>query len=365
MISALRLENFKSFHRLSIPIAPLSLLSGVNGSGKSTVLQSIAAVRQSNDAGCLVSEGLLLNGELVELGIGKDVLFEYADTQEVVISIVDEVMDNEWRFAYSEKNDLLEYSKSVRDDQLSPSWFDAGFQFLRADRIAPAVVYPRSYAESVRRRFLGIRGQYTPHFLAVHQDELVSPVRARNKDISLRLLDQVNAWLACISPGVTVSANEIGGTDLAQLYFAFGGRAGLGSSNNYRPTNVGFGLTYCLPIVVACLSARPGDLILIENPEAHLHPKGQTLMGELIACTSADGVQVIVESHSDHLLNGIRLSVKRGCINHSDVAFHFFVRGEDGFGSDYISPGVDARGRVDKWPEDFFDEWERSLMELV
>src|SRR5438046_1441121 len=82
------------------------------------------------------------------------------------------------------------------------------------------------------------------------------------------------------------------------------------ASSEYRPTNVGFGITYALPIVVSILSARPGSLVIIENPEAHLHPRGQVRMGELLSLASTAGIQVLIETHSDHVLNGIRLAVR-------------------------------------------------------
>ena len=82
------------------------------------------------------------------------------------------------------------------------------------------------------------------------------------------------------------------------------------ASSEYRPTNVGFGITYALPIVVSALSARPGSLLIVENPEAHLHPRGQVKMGELLCQASEAGIQVLIETHSDHVLNGIRLAVR-------------------------------------------------------
>lgn len=366
MITSIALRSFKAFENVAIPIRPLTLLSGVNGSGKSTILQSLGVLKQSFDAGCLTARGgLLLNGEYVDLGVGKDVLFEHSNSQEISIEIADSEGLLSLSFAYAENDDLLQFFGDFPGSFEVPRWLSGGFHFLRADRIAPAVVYPKSFNETVRRRSLGVRGQYTPYFLAVNQDESVAEARMRSEISGGRLLDQVNAWLGEISPGVSVSASEIRGADLAQLLFRYGGSAGLGSSNDYRPTNVGFGLTYILPIIVACLSAKAGDILLIENPEAHLHPRGQSSMGELIARAARDGVQMIVESHSDHLLNGIRLAVRRGLVSVDDVQLHFCTREAGSRGSVFLSPSMDKNGRLSDWPDGFFDEWERLLMELV
>ena len=102
-----------------------------------------------------------------------------------------------------------------------------------------------------------------------------------------------------------------------------------GSSNKYRATNVGFGLSYVFPVIVAALAARAGDLLIIENPEAHIHPKGQMRLGQLLSLAAASGVQVVIETHSDHVLNGIRLAVHERKISHEIVRLHFFERAGD------------------------------------
>lgn len=130
-----------------------------------------------------------------------------------------------------------------------------------------------------------------------------------------------------------------------------------------RPTNVGFGLTYALPIVVACLTAGPGSLILLENPEAHLHPRGQSRMASLIAAAASAGAQLVVETHSDHVLDGTRLAVKQGRLAAEDTAVHFF-RG-NGAGVEIITPTVAEDGSLSEWPEGFFDESDHTLDQLL
>jgi predicted ATPase len=139
-----------------------------------------------------------------------------------------------------------------------------------------------------------------------------------------------------------------------------------GLSKRYRSTNVGFGITYTLPILIALLSATPDTLILLENPEAHLHPKGQSKMGELLALAASGGVQIIVETHSDHILNGIRLAVRRG-VKPEDIQLHYFDRYlQKGQAiTKIISPRIYQDGGIDKWPDGFFDQAEKDLMELL
>lgn len=151
--------------------------------------------------------------------------------------------------------------------------------------------------------------------------------------------------------------------DLVNLEFSFV-RSGL-PSMNYRPTNVGFGLTYSLPVFVAVLSATPGSLIMIENPEAHLHPRGQAAMGRFLALAAANGLQVLIETHSDHVLNGIRIAVKDQIVNPREVALHFFDRSVTAPCCTVATPIIDGDGRLDQWPDGFFDEWEKGLAKLL
>lgn len=386
MIDKLNITNFKAFATAEIPLAPYTLLSGLNSSGKSTVLQALALLRQAHDAGLLndyreyddgAPGGLPLNGELVELGTGQDILHEeyvseHGKEPEIGFALAaGTTVFLEWRARYGREDDLLtltEYSPSPHEwadaqEEASVTLFAPGFQYLRADRINPAVTYPRSHEMAFRRGFLGTRGEYTIDYLRHHQDELVQSPVLLHPEASPRLLDQVEAWMAEICPGVKISAMPIERTDLVQLGFEFT-RTGRLTTNPRRPTNVGFGLTYVLPVVVACLTAKRGAMILLENPEAHIHPQGQSAMARLTCAAASAGAQLIVETHSDHVLNGVRLTVKREQLSVDNVRLHYFQRDADGV-IDIISPAINPDGMLSQWPPGFFDEWDRSLDQLL
>ncbi len=100
--------------------------------------------------------------------------------------------------------------------------------------------------------------------------------------------------------------------------------------------------------------------MLIENPEVHLHPAGQALMGRFLAEVAQTGVQVIVETHSDHLLNGIRRAVKANLIESQEVMIHFF-RARTSDAPQVLSPTVDSSGNIDAWPQGFFDQFDKDM----
>ena len=155
-------------------------------------------------------------------------------------------------------------------------------------------------------------------------------------------------------PGFRLDLREVSGTSTVAV--------GLRTSDDtefHRPTHTGFGLTQCFPIVVAALAAGDGDLLLIENPELHLHPAGQARMGGFLADVAAAGRQVLLETHSDHVLNGVRRAVKDRRLDAEDVAVHFFrPRLEDR--PQVVSPALDSDGRIDSWPPGFFDQFDRD-----
>ncbi|MDT0346581.1 AAA family ATPase [Streptomyces litchfieldiae] len=388
MIDRLTLRNFKAFQHVDLPLGPLTLLTGLNSSGKSSVLQALGLLHQSYTAGDLdrapdvargsisnvPGQGFLLNGELVGLGTGQDVLHEdfAGEEPEITLAVSEGDYRYSWTVAWEPEQNLLPLTRAdlpltteggappSGEAAVIPGYFTAGFQYLHADRVSPAEFYPRDHHAAIGRGFLGVRGEHTVNFLRHHAGDQVpdGPLRHPRAQSSL-LLQQAAAWIGELCPGVDIQAAPIEGTDAVRLSYGFAGPQG----TRRRPTNVGFGLTYALPIVVACLTARPGSLVLMENPEAHLHPHGQTRMAGLAAAAAARGAQLIVETHSDHVLNGARLAVKRGLLAPDDVVLHYF-RG-DGTGADIVSPRVDRDGLLDQWPEGFFDELENTLDQLL
>jgi predicted ATPase len=342
------------------------------------VLQALALLRQAYRDPRDVDDfsGLPLNGELVQLGTGRDVLTEdyvaAADSEPRIGFKLRTTTGKfrDWRFRYGAEDDYLAFAEGgavvepvyQHSDPSDFTLFNYGFQYLRADRISPAVTFPRSHEMSIRRGFLGTGGEYAVDYLLHHQDEPVSTPALQYPDTPIRLLAQVEAWMGEICPGVRVRAEAIERTDLARLGFQFTQTKQL-SSELRRPTNVGFGLTYILPVVIACLTAKPGAMLLLENPEAHIHPQGQSAVARLTCAAAASGAQVVVETHSDHILNGVRLSVKRGLLPAEDVVLQYFRR--EGFGIDIVTPTMGSDGMLSAWPAGFFDEWDRSLDQLL
>ncbi len=366
MISAVTLKKFKCFQDEYFEFAPLTLFTGLNGSGKSTVIQSLLLLRQSNNER-LLAKGLSLNGEYVNIGTGQDLLYEKTEgPEEIVISLeVDRQGALQWVFQYqAESNFLLSKNNHSQDSFLGLNLFNDQFEYLNAERFGPRSVYAKSNYIVAEHRHIGINGQFTQHFLHTFGDcPIANPQAAFAGSKEMNLINQVQAWLGIISPGVRIITAEYSKADLVGMQYRF---IDSELSNTYRPSNVGFGITYGLPVIVALLKGKAGDLVIIENPEAHLHPSGQRKMGELISKVASGGVQVIIETHSDHILNGIRLSVKNKWIDKNDVQLNYLHKEvtEEGTFHKVLSPSIQEDGRLDYWPDGFFDEWDKALDEF-
>ncbi len=369
MLEFINIKNFKTLLNASFPLSALNLFSGLNGMGKSSLIQSLLLLRQSYERNVLLSKGLLLNGEYIAIGTGKDALSCDSENEQIIFTIkwgeFDQV--SKFEFDYQYDSDLMPLHQPVCCESLeSISLFNSNFQYLSADRLGPQSHHQLSEFHIRDLKSLGHHGEYTVHFIAVNGSRELDILGLRHdKAISNTLLANIEAWMSDITPGLKIKAVAQPQFNSASLSYAF--KQGLEVTEEFKPQNVGFGLSYVLPVVTSILSASEGDLLIIENPESHLHPAGQSIMGRLCAIAAINGVQLIVESHSDHFLNGIRVAVKHKLLDPDLVKVFFMQRDihSKKHASDVLYPTIDEQGRIDCWPDGFFDEWDRQLDQLL
>lgn len=368
MISHIRIERFKCFEDVSITFGKITLFAGNNGTGKSTALQVLLLLRQAFILGSLKNNELPLNGEIIKIGTAKDALFASAQEDSIALTISFGENPNQeirWVFDSETENRAQYFMRGVSSggDMPLSGPFASRFSYLMAERLGPRVIYPIAEIPDIQMH-VGFQGEYTAHCLAKFGDKpipnskLALEIDAGAKNLSLA--NQTQLWMRKIIPGVAFNVEAITKADMIRLEVKIYGE----QTEYLRPTNMGFGVCYTLPIIVAGLMAEPDTMLIIENPEAHLHPAGQSQIAQFLAKVAENGVQVVVETHSDHILNGIRISVKRNIIDHEDVHIQFFGRGK-GLGSNIVEkPRIFKDGGIGHWPEGFFDQFERDLEEL-
>jgi hypothetical protein len=128
-----------------------------------------------------------------------------------------------------------------------------------------------------------------------------------------------------------------------------------GSQDMVSIADVGFGVSQVLPVLVALLAAEPGQLVYIEQPELHLHPRAQVALAQILADAANRGVRVVAETHSSLLLLSLQTLIANGSLKPEDTILHWFQRDEDS-GNTHITPVIpDLDGAYGDWPEDFTD----------
>jgi predicted ATPase len=335
MISIISIKNLKSLRAIDLDVCPLNILAGINGVGKTAFIQALLLLRQSYEQKLLPSKGLSLIGDYVHIGRVIDAYSENASREEG-LSIELEFHNNQFanfRFEFNaEQRDEnimpLNQNSEFSDEIFQTNLFSNNFNYLTAERIGPRIIYSLSPSRVLDKRQLGMQGEFAPHFLSEFGESLLLPIKElRHPDAKNdRLIEQVNAWLNEISPGASVETKTVDRIrEYAELKYKF--KVGdTGFTNEYSPLNVGFSFSYNLSILVAILSAEPGGILFMENPESHLHPKGQSIIGRLLSIAAEHGVQIFVETHSDHIINGVRVAVKHGNIGAHHVGIFFFER---------------------------------------
>jgi predicted ATPase len=322
------------------------------------------------------STRLMLNGTAIRLGTVSDVVDKVNGRSSFEISIVDDEVEYHWMFmgdraemsmavqsvlignSLNEAPQILRYLLPPTGDDNSSSLANRlkGITYITAERVGPREVY--AIEDRQVAPVVGPIGEHAVSVLHGGRDERVTDKLVLSSAPPTRLR-QVEERMRTFFPGCALILQQVPQTNVVTL--------GLRTSDDtdfHRPIHVGFGLTQVFPIIVAALSAKPQDILLIENPEVHLHPAGQSLMGQFLANVSWAGVQVIIETHSDHILNGIRRAVKSGPVSPNDVMLHFFKpRSENS--AQVISPTLDKSGNIDFWPQGFFDQFDKDMNYFV
>ncbi|MEA2098630.1 MAG: DUF3696 domain-containing protein [Campylobacterota bacterium] len=384
-IDRVKVKNFKSLREVDLTLNNLTLLSGVNSSGKSSFIQTLLLLKQNQENISQLStynmikstesvnnnliyslknniEKIFLNieNEYVSLGNKKDILYQDVFDEFIAIEIF-----SKNNFLQTKYNDELKIDIKEENHSFFQLFnlFSSDFQYIRTDRISPQITYPLS-EQNIKNNLIGLRGEYTAHYLAENKNKnlLIEELKHKESKTS-QLLENTSLWLSEISENIDIDSTVNPSQNNVTLTYNY--KYSKGTTNKFNPLNVGFGITYVLPIIVAILKSKPDDLIIIENPESHLHPAGQAKIAELCAIASSCGVQIIVETHSDHFLNGVRVATKKGILKPEDSSIYYFRKEKDELETKVDKINIDEYGNIDNYPKGFFDEWDNKLDELL
>jgi len=373
MIKSIELHNFKCYKHKKFDFSELTVFCGTNSVGKSTAIQALSIPLQSR-----FEKIAKLNGQLVSVGFGNDI--HHKDNtgqvgQDLSLSVKVNLDGYVLNWGYHELDGsskeiqlLSGYSGTL------PECFKnlvSSFQYLQAERLGPQNSFDLIEGSRFHEHWLGAKGEFTSEVLSrsqkykrLHLGGALRPTkdnsdpRMHESERTDELLRQINAWLNEISPGIELNP------DLIEEAVASVNIFGQNYRSNIKPQNVGFGVSYVLGIVTALLNTPKGGLVIIENPEAHLHPRGQSFLGRLIALTAQAGVQVVVETHSDHLLNGIRVITRlKEDFDPKLFTLYYISQGEEQSNVEKITIAKD--GKLSNWPDGFFDQQAQDMFMIM
>ena len=371
MIQSISLTNFKCFSSVTLNLARLNVFAGINGCGKSTVIQSLLALRQSTQSGSLAQGRVQLRGNLTDLGTAREVYCAAPNSDSIEITIKhSEGPQIELRCPQSREYSgeyFLRLAGNAADLNLG-NLFSEPFNYLNAERIGPRKIFQIPSSEG-HPLCVGKYGENAPFIVASeHRQTEVS-----NKCLILESSDgneyptvqyQWTLWMARLFPGFDAEYEIYSQADEVRLGLALQMQQ-TGQRLFVRPTNTGFGLSFALGIVVAGLVAGPNTILIVENPEAHLHPSAQSNLGEFLGRVSAGGTQILVETHSEHVLNGIRRMIKQTVITPQLVQFLFFSKSPSSLEPSVLPISVSASGDFSAWPNGFFDQLDKDLTSIL
>ncbi len=391
MIKEISITNFKVFKDCTTfsNLKPITILTGINGRGKSSTLQTLLLLRQSIMTNEWTKD-VYLNSHYVNLGSVKDVRNESSEPDEpITFKIVDEQYSFDFQLQPRQDSDqflrlaslningssvsvdesmhnLLPNNAEIQQSSFAKAL--SRMQYIGAERLGPQL----SYASSNDDINIGAKGEYAAKLLYIHKQDGVSDQWIQN---SLRLFPKLNEenievrnvqgllnfWLSQMFGHTTLKSTYVEEANVYTLHLNIFNR-----QNESKPTNIGFGYSYCYPLLLAGLVAKQGDVVIFENPEAHLHAKAQSIFGQFIGVLASQDVQVFVETHSEHVINGIRIALLSGINIQTDAAkiIYFYQRNDDD-GVIYKSIDIEPNGDMTDFPADFLDQQRYDLLRII
>lgn len=402
-ITKIAVKGFKSIaEECEIDICPLTILAGANSSGKSSIMQPLLMLKQTLEAP-YDPGALLLNGPNVQFTEGEQFLSMLTDKKRAdhfQILVENRVYDVSYsvKTTFRKGSDGIEIAKMTRKikseaEPLSPSLHLTLYPEMPLEEaIARIDQYPMSRDFKGVKRFRcflgfeapdgrslydvtyplepsilntihlpGLRGNPErtykrtstgPLYPGTFEYYAASIIYEWQETKDDRLKTVTNA-LRTLGLTEKVSTEKIGDIGIELQVGRFPHNRS-GETDMVSIADVGFGVSQVLPVVVALVNAEPEQLVYLEQPELHLHPRAQVALAQVLADAAKRGVRVVAETHSSLLLLGVQTLVAEGDLSPELVKLHWFSRREDGV-TEVNSADLDETGAYGEWPEDFAD----------
>lgn len=362
MFNKIAINNFKCFIDETINFRGLTVLAGANGVGKSSVIQSLLLIRKfyqsqvPSDTEAFISINDKVNSFL-ELGSTKEIRNSELGKSTIAFNVYEDDEQYDLITFEIERNNELSLKGTYEYKNTSSEFPLKNYlHYLNAERLGPRNTQEVTVQKDLN---VGFQGEYTGQAIALASKQIETIDEARKVDTSTEttFASQVQAWVQFIIPEIEIRIETFDKINQVRI-----GIRKRGSDTDFlHPNNIGFGISYSLPIIACCLLASKNSIIIIENPEAHLHPLGQSKMGQFLAKMAGAGLQIIIETHSEHVINGIRIGSLKKYIDHQDILINFFTQTRK---VNVQEIQVNHKAELDDWPVGFFDQEERDISQI-
>jgi hypothetical protein len=409
-IAEIQVAGFKTISdQQRIGIRPLTILAGVNSSGKSSIMQPLLLLKQTLEAGYDPGP-LLLQGPNLKFTSADQLLAragkQSSATFEVGVRLnAGEAFQTRFRKEHKagfgiEEMEIVRAGQTIRlEPGMSPteilksgvtkgkehmqsaaqgygegrweitrercvlelSWVARGREgmpFVATDHTAvllqavvPEVIHLPGLRGNPERTYPATAvGPSYPGTFEKYAASVVSEWMENDDDV----LHELNAELKLLRLTGGVSAARKNGVQIELQVGRLPDVPPTRPEDRVNIADVGVGVSQTLPILVALHAAKRGQLVYVEQPETHLHPRAQFALAQVLASAAKRGVRVVVETHSSILLLGVQTLVAEGSLEPDKVKLHWFER--DKAGRTHVRSGeLDEAGRFGDWPEDFDD----------
>lgn len=344
-ISGIGAEGFKSIRkRTEIAIRPLTILAGANSSGKSSILQPALLMKQTLEAP-YDPGALLLDGPHVRFTAASQLFSRFGGkSSNTFLATIRTVQG---------RTAMVHFKKQPKGG-LDVEWVggNGSLPSLSVDLVRnqlSAIIHVPALRGNPERTYkttaVGDKfaGTFEPYVASIiHHWQATKDIRRKQLGVALQKLE-LN-W--------HIQASRVDDTRVELSVARLKQKTAGGERDLVSIADVGFGISQCLPVLVALLTAKPGQLVYIEEPEIHLHPRAQVALAQILADVANRGVRVVIETHSSLLLLGVQALVAEGALSPDLVALHWFSLTKDG-ATQVRSADLDETGAFGEWPEDF------------
>lgn len=341
MIQSIHIEKFKSIENQKFDFKPLTILTGTNSSGKSSLIQAILWHSYTYN----FKLNRILEGYFDKLKVRKcDVAFGRAFFNESLANAK---------------------IKSVKSDTagVGVGIFEYNLFYLSANRIGP-----ENAVLDNKNMMCGTNGEYIFGFYYYNKDLSLRNKKLVKEGVKNELAVQVNFWLNQILDLNLELFTRNGHGSNDEILIAYKNLDLKNKNQKLLPFNLGAGVSYLAKILILGLSLKKGDIFIVENPEVHLHPKAVSKFAEFFAFLAQGDVQIIIETHSEHIINKMRYLIFKEKLVENNLQIYYREKFDTPFISIRVNKNgkyIDENGDIMDFPAGFFDSDLNELLEMA